>query len=142
VSKDSSILIPAEASWVRYALTGHSDGLLVRSNSVRGGGVTLYYNHTPCAFSLKIIDSLLRTACTESHPLLRTDTKYTHPYCRARYPFCRHTKMFKDRRVQLLLACTGSWRGVQPGQGPGVKPGGPYTLELRIQPLYQQFSEK
>jgi hypothetical protein len=26
-----------------------------------------YYNYAPCPFSLKIIDPLLRTACTESH---------------------------------------------------------------------------
>jgi hypothetical protein len=50
-----------------------------------GVGVTLYYNYAPCAFSLKIKDPLLRTACTESHPpIAETDTKYTHPYCRAR----------------------------------------------------------
>jgi hypothetical protein len=85
-------------------------------------GGSLYCNYTPCAFS----GPLLRTACTESHQSIAH--RYT-PIAEQGTPFCRHTKMFKERTGQLF-ANTGSWRGVQPGRGTGR------TLELRIRSLY------
>jgi hypothetical protein len=85
-----------------------------------GGGVTLYYNYTPCAFSLKIIGTLLRTAGTESHPLLRTDKKYTHPLLQSKVP------AFAD----IPIAYTGSWKGVQPGRGTGVELRGLWTWKF------------
>jgi hypothetical protein len=93
-------------------------------------GLTLYYGYAPCVFSLKIIGPLLRTACTESHPPI-ADRYKIYPLLIAEQgiPFCRHTKMFMDRAGQLL-AYTGSWRGVQPGQGTGVEPGGLWSREF------------
>jgi hypothetical protein len=57
---------------------------------------------------------LLRTACTESQ-IQNIPT-----------PFCRHTK----DRIGQLLAYTGSWRGLQPGRGTGVEPGGLWSREF------------
>jgi hypothetical protein len=80
----------------------------------RGGGVTLYYNYTPCAFLLKIIDPLLRTACTESHPPIADSYNiFPPPIAEQGIPFFRHTKMFKDRRAisqyWFLERCCRGW---------------------------------
>jgi hypothetical protein len=97
---------------------------------VRGGGVTLYYNYTPCAFSLKIIDPLLQTAYwIPPTPIAERYKINPPPIAEQGTPFCRHTQMFRDRTGQLL-AYTGSWRGVQPGRGTGVEPGGHWSREF------------
>jgi hypothetical protein len=50
-----------------------------------GGGH--YYNYTPCAFSLKIIDPLhCGLHLLNPTPLLRTDRKYTHPLLQSKVP--------------------------------------------------------
>jgi hypothetical protein len=91
-----------------------------------GGRRSLYYNYTPCVFSLKIIDPLLRTACTESPPPYCGQIQnIPTPYCRARYPLLQTYKNVYGQ----LLAC-GSWRGVQPSQGNGVDPGQLWSREF------------
>jgi hypothetical protein len=47
---------------------------------------TLYNNYTPCAFSLKIIDPYCGLHVLNPTPLLRTDTKYTHPLLQSKEP--------------------------------------------------------
>jgi hypothetical protein len=94
------------------------------------GGLTLYYDYAPCAFSLKIIGPLLQTTCTESHPPIADIYKiYPPPIAEQGIPFCRHTKMFMDRsgqdrtgqdRTAISLLDPGEPRGVQPGWGTGL----------------------
>jgi hypothetical protein len=53
------------------------------------------------------------------------------PYCRARYPLLQTYKhVYGQDRTGQLLAYTGSWRGVQPGRGTGVEPGGLWSREF------------
>jgi hypothetical protein len=99
---------------------------------------SLYYNNTPCAYSLKIIDPLLRTACTESHPLLQTATKYSHPLLQSKVPpFADIQKCFRDRRAislyWILERCTtrSGYRGWAGS-----------TLEPRIHSLYIKNCQK
>jgi hypothetical protein len=83
-----------------------------------GGVVTLYYNYAPRAFSLKIIDPLLQTACTDSHPPIADRHKI---YLLSKVPPLADIQ--KCLRTGQLLAYSGSGRGVQPGRGTGVEPG-------------------
>jgi hypothetical protein len=77
-------------------------------------GVTLYYNYTPCAFSLKIIGPLLRTACTESHPPIADRYKIYPPLLQSKVtPFADIQRCW--RTGQDSYYTNNGWFGVRYG---------------------------
>jgi hypothetical protein len=94
------------------------------------GGLTLYYDYyAPCAFSLKIIGPLLRTACTESHPPIADRYKiYPPPIAirlgQVRWSFVNVRKAFGRvrQRSGLLGLPTWPYRGCR-HSGSGSSPG-------------------
>ena len=127
------------------------------------GGVTLYYNITPCAFSLKIIGPLEHTAHWKTqppiagtlvwyHPLLHTQWKYPTPYCihnervilliarslQASFRVVLHKGAFCKHSVTWTIPRQGLIAGLSSEKGAYLLPRGP-ALEVEKHPLSRKI---